>query len=827
MSTIIGTQIANYGNFYHNIGVADGVTYVFYSDTSDWGDTPYGNELSYKDSSDNFTAKKQITVPGHGAAVFHHYHVGLAQGDDAFYVFAVYNDAPDLESWCIKFSSSGIEPKQIPFVYPGGGSGYLVAQWAFDFTGSGIILLSGGGGYLWDYAKYSYVYDFDINTITEIPSGITGLENYQGQIVPTFRYPFYDPKKNVIYTAFVGLDPTNASEAPYELTYYLIGFDCETYQFFAQYIYLPGISVEDIQNNTYNLYKRLRLVGWSLDDRDELYLAICYYTYKEMVLVPTLPNYETFFNNNEFIDLISETAWFHQSSTNLNDWYLYTKMEKMDWTDKYEGTFIYNGFQQNRSACFWMRHSTDDVWEGDGYLYYTVMRGYGIYSDHMGFIAPRFYGYGNFFTVAQQNQDCKIDLTVSDYAGRWDDPLGVSTQTYVLRHATLDLASSPPVPFYTGKDYKNQWFLSGFKLFFASNKEFSVYSKTVEVYDSLTDVLLFSRTILADEWFYKIQDTDGLAWDTEYYFRAFYTDVCGRVGNKSPKKHFTTREKPLINSVTISDEQFPEIIINASMYDSLAKKITIYFKQLGVIKAYSITLDPYNYLDEFTIRFRPIEFDGQLTADTYDYTVEITNEYDRVGSKTGIKVFTFALPAAPLATYALGKGSTTITMNKSCNIYRDNILLVEATDLTYKDIDCILGNAHEYKVVYYDGVAESLPVTLNTTAYEWGNPSHYALCSEDLDMWLKKEVGMTVSPSTSINWLRIYEEIQINEQRDDITIEMEMEESDYVTFRDTFEDVTYYFKFGTYSIGLKFLSSVGKWRKNKQLYDVFMTGVRL
>ena len=335
------------------------------------------------------------------------------------------------------------------------------------------------------------------------------------------------------------------------------------------------------------------------------------------------------------------------------------------------------------------------------------------------------------------------------------------------------------------------------------------------------------RTVLSDNWYYEIQTTDGLAWDTEYYFKAFYTDVCGRVGSKSPAKHFTTREKPLINSVTISDEQFPEIVINASMYDSLAKQINIYFKQAGVTKSYSITLDPYNYLDEFTVRFRPLEFDGQLTADTYDYTVEIVNEYDRVGVKTGSKTFTFALPAAPTATYALGKGSTTITMNKVCNIYRDNILLIEGTDLTYKDIDCVLGLDHEYQVVYYDGIAESLPVTLNTTAYEWGNPNHYALCSQNLDMWLKKEVGMTVSPSTSANWLRVYEEIEINEQRDDITIEMEMDTADYIIFRETFEDVLYYFKFGIYSIGVKFLSCVGKHSKNKGLYDVFMTAVRV
>jgi len=825
--TTIATQIGNYGNFYHNIGVADGVTYVFYSDTSDWGDTPYGNELSYKDSSDNFTVKKQITVPGHGADVFHHYHVGLAQGDDAFCIFAVYNDAPALETWCIKFSSSGIDPKQIPYVDPGGGAAYLVPQWAFDFTGSGIILLSGGGGYLWDYGNYSYVYDFDLNTLYEVPSGIVGLENYQGQIVPTFRYPFFDSQKNLIYTAFVGLDPNNSSEAPYELEYYLIGFDCDTYQFFAEYIFLPGINWGEVQNNTFNLYKRLRLVGWVHDDRDELYLAICYYSFKEISLVPATPNYETFFTGSDYVDLVSKCAWFQQSPTNYNDWYIYTTFEKMEWADRYEGTFIYNGAQQNRTTCFWMQHSTDDVWEGTGALYYTVMRGYGIYSDYMGLIAPRVLAYGNFFSVALQNQDCKIDYTFSDYAGRWNDPLGVSTQTYTLKHAELDLQSPPPVPFYTGKDYKNQWFLSGFRLYFATNKEFSVYSKTVEVYDSLTDVLLFSRTILADKWYYEIQTTDALAWDTEYYFKAFYTDVCGRVGNKSPKKHFTTREVPLINSVTISDEQFPEIVINASMYDSLAKKISIYFKQLGVTKAYSITLDPYNYLDEFTVRFRPLEFTGQLTADTYDYTVEILNEYDRVGSKTGVKIFTFALPAAPLASYALGKGSTTITMNKICNIYRDNILLIEGTGLTYKDIDCALGLVHEYKVVYYDNMAESLPVTLNTTIYEWGNPNHYALCSQSLDMWLKKEVGMTVSPSTSANWLRVYEEIEINEQRDDITIEMEMETADYIIFRETFEDILYYFKFGIYSLGIKFLSCVGKHSKNKQLYDVFMTAVRV
>ena len=297
--------------------------------------------------------------------------------------------------------------KQIPYVPPGGGAGYLTAQWAFDFTGSGIILLSGGGGYLWDYAKYSYVYDFDLNTLYEVPSGIVGLENYQGQIVPTFRYPFYDSKRNVIYTAFVGLDPTTSSEAPYELEYYLIGFDCDTYQFFAQYIYLPGINWGEVQNNTFNLYKRLRLVGWVYDDRDELYLAICYYSFKEISLVPSTPDYETFITGSDYVDLVSKCAWFHQSPTNANDWYIYTTFEKMEWADRYEGTFIYDGAQQNRTACFWMQHSTDDVWEGNGTLYYTVMRGYGIYSDYMGLIAPRPLAYGNFFSVALETKIVK------------------------------------------------------------------------------------------------------------------------------------------------------------------------------------------------------------------------------------------------------------------------------------------------------------------------------------------------------------------------------------------------------------------------------------
>ena len=136
MSKLIEAQaLSTYGAFYHNIGIANGVTYIFYSDTSDWGDTPVGNVLSYKDSSDNFTAKHQILVPGHGADLFHHLHVGLAQGDDAFYVFAVYNDAGAFENWVIKFSSSGIEPKQLPDYIPPGSAlnQFIYAHWAFDY----------------------------------------------------------------------------------------------------------------------------------------------------------------------------------------------------------------------------------------------------------------------------------------------------------------------------------------------------------------------------------------------------------------------------------------------------------------------------------------------------------------------------------------------------------------------------------------------------------------------------------------------------------------------------------------------------------------------
>jgi len=263
------------------------------------------------------------------------------------------------------------------------------------------------------------------------------------------------------------------------------------------------------------------------------------------------------------------------------------------------------------------------------------------------------------------------------------------------------------------------------------------------------------------------------------------------------------------------------------MYDSLAKQINVYFKQGGVTKAYSFVLDPYNYLDEFTIRFRPVEFNGQLSAGDYDCTVEILNEYNRTGTKTVAKTFTFAKPAAPLASYALGKGTTTITMNMSCNIYRDNILLVEGTGLTYKDIDCILSAAHEYKVVYYENVAESLPVTLNTTAYEWGSIGYFALCSENLDMWLSKEPGMTHTQSTVVNWLRLYEEIQINEQREDISIELEMIKADYLALREDFADITFYLKYNDYSLEIKILSLGGEWKRDKQLFNVRLIGARL
>lgn len=827
MSVITTANLGNYGNFWHNIGVADDVTYIFYSDTSDWGDTPLGNKLSYKDSSDNYTVKKQIIVPSHGTDVFHHFSVGLAQGDNAFYVFAAYNDGGTFENWCIKFSASGITPQQMPDYIPPGAAlnQYCMAHWAYDFSGDGQILIGGQGGYTWKYD--ACVYDYEINTIYWVPPNIIGLEEYDAIIVPSFRYPFFDRSKDKLYTAFLGIDPANSGEWAYDLKYYLIGFDCLNYQWFAQYVYFPGLDWGDNEGE-FNLYKRIRLVGFTHDDADNMYLAFSYYSFEGFNLTPPAPpDHETFFTGHEYTNLVTKCAWFFQDTNSYGDWYRYCTYDRMQWNDKSEGTFIYEGFQQNRNLCVWINHSSDDVWEGDGTLYYTVMRGYGYWGATMGLTAPRFLGYGNFFTVAQQKQDCKIDMTISDYAGRWIDPLGVSTQTYNLREYDFSLQPPPPVPFYLGKNYKNQWFLSDFKIYFGTNKDFSVYSKTINVYDSLTDVLVFTKTILTNDWYYLVELTDGLNWDTEYYFRAFYTDTCGYVGNPSQPRYFTTRSVPKINSVTITDEQFPTITINASMYDSLAKQINVYFKQGGVTKAYSITLDPYNYLDEFTIRFRPLEFDGQLTADTYDYTVEIINEYDRVGSKTGVKVFTFALPAAPLATYALGKGSTTITMNKSCNIYRDNILLVEATDLTYKDIDCILGNAHEYKVVYYDGVAESLPVTLNTTAYEWGNIGYFALCSEDLDMWLKKEVGATHSQSTVVNWIRLYDEIQINEQRDDLTIEIEMEKTDYLTLRETFEDVLYYLKYNFYSVPIKFLSIQGRYNRKKQLYDTYLTGVRL